>query len=136
MPQTGNYSVNKRGGRRTANYGHTFLQRKQTLLDRKSIEEAFFIQCGCETGCVWRAANALPDFSDRVTNLRELRFGGKTLGVAKCDHLRIWQLRFFDVTVTAGITPGVKRLCACHVVHGHTLWPCDTDRQCLARECR
>ena len=138
MPQTGNYSVNKRGGRRTANYGHTFLQRKQTLLDRKSIEEAFFIQCGCETGCVWRAANALPDFSDRVTNLRELRFGGKTLGVAKCDHLRIWQLRFFDVFIHDGYSwdhPGgekIVRTSGCHLLYVVALFGHETeiDRAC------
>ena len=128
MPQHAPITITKPGGRRTANYGNTFLERKHNLLTSQSIENAYLIECGCASHCVWRAANALPDFSDRVKELRELRFAGKSCLVAKCAHLRFSAVEISEsvrTTVTAGDRPGgenIVRLPCCTWAHFLALW--------------
>ena len=76
----------RRGGRRHANYGRTLAARKQTLTDPKQVAKTYLIECACEPHCVWKCANELPDFVDHVASLRDQRFAGADLIVAKRDH--------------------------------------------------
>ena len=116
----------RRGGRRHANYGRTLAARKQTLTDPKQVAKTYLIECACEPHCVWKCANELPDFVDHVVSLRDQRFAGADLIVAKRDHTFLLTVGFFGCFGGWRLQnshPGVKRLCDCHLEGGLACWP-------------
>ena len=92
-----NKNRHRHGGRRRANYGRTFRARKEALTNRKLISDTIFLPCACEPNCAWKCANDLPDFRDRVADLRDLRFAGVVLVQAKRDHIVFVAVGFLGV---------------------------------------
>ena len=71
----------KHGGVRLATHGVTFFERKQNLLSTQAIKDIRMTDCACPESYMWRCVNELPDFTERITDLRQGRFQGK---LARC----------------------------------------------------